>query len=162
VSTPSGWQSPKTNWQSADVPLPADLNRIEGNEYAIEQGTRTVDPGQAPSSNTGTLRQLLNWLPNRIKTIVGSTNWWDAPATTLAGAKAHADAAAPHSGHETPAGAQAKVNTHAAVKQTHGAALHPDGAHTGDGSGHRHRQRFLDQLGVRGAPVCVRVTAGRG
>jgi len=32
----------------------------------------------------------------------------------------HINAAAPHSGHETPAGAQAKVNTHASSKQTHG------------------------------------------
>ncbi|NLX81591.1 MAG: hypothetical protein GXZ03_08520, partial [Proteiniphilum sp.] len=35
-------------------------------------------------------------------------------------AKTHMDAAAPHSGHETPAGAQAKVNTHANSKQSHG------------------------------------------
>lgn len=88
---PTGYQTPKTDWQAADIPAAADLNRIEGNISAIETGERTVDPGQAPGGNTGTLRQLLDWLTNRIKAITGAANWYDAPATTLAVAKAHAD-----------------------------------------------------------------------
>ena len=89
------------------------------NDAAI--GTRTPDQSQAPASpGTGTLTQLVSWLANRIKTITGKTNWWDAPPTTLQAAKNHIDAAAPHSGHETPSGAQAKVDTHASSKQTHG------------------------------------------
>ena len=35
---PSGYNTPKTNWQSADVVLPTDMNRIEGNINAIETG----------------------------------------------------------------------------------------------------------------------------
>jgi len=80
------------------------------NDAAI--GSRTPDQSQAPASpGTGTLTQLISWLANRIKAITGKTNWWDAPPTTLQAAKNHIDAVAPHSGHETPAGSQAKANT---------------------------------------------------
>lgn len=84
-TAPSGFQTPKTNWQPADVVQPSDLNRIEGNINAIEAGTRTVDPSQAPSSNQGTLRQLLDWFANRIRAITGAANWYDAPPATLSG-----------------------------------------------------------------------------
>ena len=86
MSTPQGWQTPKTNWQSPDPVGLGDFNRIEGNAAAIETGDRTLDPAQAPSSNTGTLRQILSWFANRIKAIMGTTNWWDAPPVTLSGA----------------------------------------------------------------------------
>ena len=79
------------------------------NDAAI--GSRTPDQSQAPASpGTGTLTQLISWLANRIKAITGKTNWWDAPPTTLQAAKNHIDASAPHSGHETPSGAQAKAD----------------------------------------------------
>lgn len=120
-SSPTGYNTPKTNWQAADVVQPADMNRIEGNVQAIEMGSRTVDPAQAPSGITGTLRQFLDWFANRIRAILGTTNWHDAPPTTLTAAKTHIDAAAPHSGHETPTGAQAKVDAHAAGTNVHGA-----------------------------------------
>jgi len=128
-TAPSGFQTPKTNWQPADVVQASDLNRIEGNINAIEQGARTLDQAQAPAGNEGSLRQILSWLANRIRAITGMTNWYDAPPTTLTAAKSHIDAAAPHSGHETPAGAQAKaeaaagavraeLNTHKAERAT--------------------------------------------
>ena len=86
------------------------------NDAAI--GSRTPDQSQAPASpGTGTLTQLVSWLANRIKAITGKTNWWDAPPTTLQAAKTHMDAAAPHSGHETPAGAQAKAEAAAGAVQ---------------------------------------------
>jgi len=92
VSTaPQGWQNPKTNWQAADIVHPSDFNRIEGNIQAIESGSRTLDPSQVPSGNTGSLRQLLDWFVNRLKAITGATNWYDAPPMTLAGAKSHAE-----------------------------------------------------------------------
>ena len=79
------------------------------NDAAI--GSRTPNQSQAPASpGTGTLTQLISWLANRIKATTGKTNWWDAPPTTLQAAKNHIDAAAPHSGHETPSGAQEKAN----------------------------------------------------
>lgn len=89
---PSGYNTPKTNWQSADVVLPTDLNRIEGNINAIETGSRTIDPAQSPSGNSGSLRQWLDWFPNMIKKITGKTNWYDTPDTTLAAAKTHINA----------------------------------------------------------------------
>jgi len=94
---PSGYNTPKTNWQSADVVLPTDLNRIEGNINAIETGSRTIDPAQSPSGNSGSLRQWLDWFPNMIKKITGKTNWYDTPDTTLAAAKTHIDATSAHS-----------------------------------------------------------------
>lgn len=117
-TAPNGWQTPKTNWQSADVVAPSDMNRQEANANAIETGSRTLDPSQAPTGNTGTLRQFLDWFANRIRAIMGTASWYNAPPVTLSGAKSHIDAAAPHSGHETPSGAQAKVNTHASAKAT--------------------------------------------
>lgn len=82
-TAPSGWQNPKTNWVPPDVPLAPDFNRIEGNISAIETGTRSLDPAQAPSGNEGSLRQILSWLANRIKAITGKANWYEAPAITL-------------------------------------------------------------------------------
>ncbi len=99
MSTPQGWQTPKTNWDSKDPVGVSDLNRMEGNPLAIETGERTLDPEQAPTGNAGTLRQILSWFANRIKAIMGTANWWDAPPVTLKGAKEHIDAKAPHSGH---------------------------------------------------------------
>jgi hypothetical protein len=88
---PEGWAAPKTDWIPDDTVGHSDLNRWEGNSGAIETGERTLDPAQAPSSSKGSLRQILDWLANRIKAITGATNWYDAPATTLAAAKSHAD-----------------------------------------------------------------------
>ena len=84
-TAPSGFQTPKTNWQTADVVQASDLNRIESNINAIEQGARTLDQAQAPSGNAGSLRQILSWLANRIRAITGTTNWYDAPPATLSG-----------------------------------------------------------------------------
>ena len=88
---PSGWQAPRTSWQSADVPGAADFSRIESNTNAIEAGARTLDPALAPTSNTGTLRQILSWIANRIKAIMGTTTWYSAPPVTLSAAKGHID-----------------------------------------------------------------------
>jgi len=86
MSTPQGWQTPKTDWDSKDPVGVSDLNRMEGNPLAIETGDRTLDPAQAPTGNVGNLRQILSWFANRIKAIMGTTNWWDAPPMTLKGA----------------------------------------------------------------------------
>ena len=91
-TAPQGWQNPRTNWQAADIVHPSDFNRIEGNIQSIESGSRTLDPSQVPSGNTGSLRQLLDWFANRLKAITGESNWYDSPATTLAATKSHIDA----------------------------------------------------------------------
>lgn len=119
---PNGWQAPKTDWDLNTPITDTELNKMGNNTNAIETGSRNIDPAQTPTGLTGTLRNFLDWFANRIKAITGKTNWYDAPDTTLAGAKGHMDAAAPHSGHETPAGAQAKVDAHAILTNTaHGA-----------------------------------------
>jgi len=84
-------------------------------------GTRTVDQNIATvESNTGTLTQLLSWIVKHIKAIKGSVaNWYDAAASSISALRgdldSHTSSAAPHSGHETPAGAQAKVDAHAGL-----------------------------------------------
>src|SRR5690606_972688 len=91
-TAPQGWQNPKTNWQAADIVHPSDLNRIEGHIQAIESGSPTLTPSQVPPGNSGSLQQIVSGLANRISAITGATNWYDAPATTLAAAKSHIDA----------------------------------------------------------------------
>ena len=83
--------------------------------------TPTADPAQVPTGSAGKLSQWVSWITNRIKAITGGTNWYDSPATTLQAANTHHNAAAPHSGHETPAGAQSKVDTHANLATAHNA-----------------------------------------
>lgn len=133
---PEGWAAPKTDWIPDDTVGHSDLNRWEGNSGAIETGERTLDPAQAPSSNKGSLRQILDWLANRIKAITGATNWYDAPATTLAAAKSgldnaasHASAASPHSGHATTTA----LNNHAGANITSSNTVH--GIKQGSGNG---------------------------
>ncbi len=81
---PTGWETPKTDWGAEDQPGPSDVNRWESNPEATEEGDRTIDPTQTPSGNVGVLGRFLSWFANRIVAITGETNWWDAPARTLA------------------------------------------------------------------------------
>lgn len=61
-------------------------------------GSRTADPTQVPSGLSGTATQWVSWLTNRIRAITGATNWYDAPAITLAAAKTHTTSTTnPHS-----------------------------------------------------------------
>ena len=106
------WQTPKTNWASADVPAPSDFNRIEGNTAQLKTdldahkfapvldhpdgsvtdakiGSRTINDTSVPSGNTGTLTSLLGWLAYMIKAITGKSSWRTVPATTLEAAAAH-------------------------------------------------------------------------
>ena len=61
-------------------------------------GTRTVNPDLASPASTGTITQLLSWITGRIRAITGTANWFDTPATTLAGAATHqGNTSNPHS-----------------------------------------------------------------
>ena len=111
-----------TRWRDAaaltiaDIARTLDANGLKaGKATDAAIGPRTIDQSQTPSSDTGTLTELLGRIANRLVAVAGTANWKDAPPTNLAEVKAHMDAAAPHSGHETPSGAQAKVNAHAAL-----------------------------------------------
>lgn len=57
-TAPNGYNTPKTNWAAGNVPAASDFNRIEGNIYGVEEGSRTIDQAQTPSSNQGNLRQF--------------------------------------------------------------------------------------------------------
>lgn len=106
----------KTQWNPGGPPgISADnLNKIEeGIEAAhklIETDPHTPDQSDTAQAS-GTLLKLQNYWANMLRRILGTANWHDAPPTTLTAAKSHIDAAAPHSGHETPTGAQAKVDS---------------------------------------------------
>lgn len=76
----------------------------------------TIDPVPAPTGNVGGLRALLGWLANRIRAITGATNWWDAPATTLATAHTHHTAVAPVHGSTAAATANTMMQRDAAAR----------------------------------------------
>ncbi|AVX21586.1 hypothetical protein SAMN02745885_01665 [Carboxydocella sporoproducens DSM 16521] len=88
-SAPNNYQNPKTDWAAGNIPTASDFNRIEGNILAVEENARTIDPAQAPTGNSGSLRQFLDWLANRVRAITGKANWYDNPDITLASLAAH-------------------------------------------------------------------------
>ncbi len=78
----------------------------------------TADPALIPSGLTGKIQEWISWIANRIIAITGKANWYETPATTLEVANTHINLAAPHLGHETIEGAQAKVNALAGIGNT--------------------------------------------
>ncbi len=125
-----------------------DVNVFNQNSAKIDAAlTPTADPSQAPSGNgPGKLVQWISWLTNRIKAITGESNWHNTPATTLKVAKAHADAAAPHTGHETPDGALAKAVAAVAAHEN-AADPHEQYALYTDLNGHKDDTATLSTLG---------------
>lgn len=61
-------------------------------------------------ANQGTPNKLFSWLAKQVKAITGGATWSTAPPATLTDVEAHINALAPHVGHETPEGAQAKAD----------------------------------------------------
>jgi hypothetical protein len=83
--------------------IPVNDGAVTGNKIAdgaisdAKIGSRTVDQALATPGNVGTITQMLSWIVGRIKAITGATNWYSAPATTLATAAAHiASTSNPH------------------------------------------------------------------
>ncbi|MBT9156976.1 MAG: hypothetical protein DDT37_01979 [Firmicutes bacterium] len=100
--------------QPAGTAITADFTHVTGAAVAPDQALAP------PVSPSGTVRQLVSWLANRIRAITGAAGWWDAPATTLAAANAHYPATTGVHGVgastvESVAGAQSKVDTHVPV-----------------------------------------------
>lgn len=73
------------NVDSETLDVNADILRVKDAGISDAKiGNRTLTP-TTPSSNTGTLTELLSGIANRIQAIVGGSNWWSAPANSLNG-----------------------------------------------------------------------------
>jgi hypothetical protein len=107
------WQTPKTNWGAADVPLPDDFNRIEGNTQHLKDEVDSHKAENASTTAKGHV-QLNNTVTSTSTTQAATAN---AVKTVNDALTSHKAAAAPHSGHETPAGAQAKAEAAAGAVQ---------------------------------------------
>jgi len=83
MTEPDGWQNPKTDWVAGDSVDDDDLNRIEGNAEAIENGDRDID------GSSFSLRGFFTEVAERLKAITGKPSWTDAPDVTLEDADAH-------------------------------------------------------------------------
>ncbi|TCL35658.1 hypothetical protein EV210_111124 [Anaerospora hongkongensis] len=81
----------------------ATLDHPDNSVTDAKIGNRTITDTVTAAAGADTPTNLWSKLGNMVKQITGKTTWWTPPATTLEAAKAHADAAAPHSGH-APAG----------------------------------------------------------
>jgi hypothetical protein len=74
-------------------------------------GNRTIDQTQAPSTDTGLLTNILSWFANRIKVILGTSNWKDKPPATLQEVRNHIDNRSnPHSVTAAQTGALVSVD----------------------------------------------------
>lgn len=67
----------------------------DGAASDIKVGNRTIDQSLISTGHVGTLTQLFSWLANRLKAIMGTSNWFDNPAVSLATMAAHAARHAP-------------------------------------------------------------------
>lgn len=84
---------------ATDAPITLGTTGLTFSKIYPDERNRTISDTTAPTGDAGTPTTLLGWLANMIKSITGKSNWRTAPATTLEAAKAHIDAATPHSGH---------------------------------------------------------------
>lgn len=75
------------------------LDHPDGSVTDAKLGVRIIDDSLDPSGSTGMLGTLLGWLARMVRAITGEVSWRTMPATTLAAARQHADAVAPHPGH---------------------------------------------------------------
>lgn len=90
------WQTPKTNWGAADVPLPDDFNRIEGNVQELQNTKETPAGAQAKANSAeanaknyagnlvGSLSSLATTAKNNIVAAINEVyNWLNSIASTL-------------------------------------------------------------------------------
>lgn len=74
---------------AGDGPLISSTGLAAGAATDTVIGNRTADQTLAVPGNIGTLTQLLSWIAGRIKAVSGTTNWYDAPADTIANLSAN-------------------------------------------------------------------------
>jgi hypothetical protein len=119
------WKNPVTTWGQAGktVPGAGDFNRIEGNtqylkdevdSHKAEDASTTAKGHVQLSSSTSSTSTSLAATASAVKTVKD-----EAKAYT----DAHEQKAAPHSGHETPAGAQAKADAAETNAKSHANGL---------------------------------------
>jgi hypothetical protein len=101
------WENPVTTWGQAGktVPVAGDFNRIEGNTQYLKDEVDSHKAEDASTTAKGHV-QLNNTVTSTSTTQAATAN---AVKTVNDALTSHKAAAAPHSGHETPAGAQAKA-----------------------------------------------------
>ncbi|HWO57697.1 MAG TPA: tail fiber domain-containing protein [bacterium] len=121
-------------------------------------GNRTADPSLVPTGNTGTLTSFLSWFANRVKAVTGTTNWYDAPPTTLAATNTHINATNnPHATTAAQVGAMATSHPANAITgfgssaQALGSSQSPGTATTVSRSDHRHPYPTPAQIGAANA-----------
>jgi len=78
------WQTPKTDWQAADVVSKDDFNRIEGNIQEL-QNTKETPAGAQAKANTA-LNSAKQYTDQEVAEVSQALD-------------AHANASAPHAGH---------------------------------------------------------------
>ena len=83
MGAPTGWVAPKVDWATDNAPTATHFNNIEGNIYAAELGARTIDQTVVPADNATTLRVYIDEVAHQLDAIIGKTNWYDTPDTTL-------------------------------------------------------------------------------
>lgn len=80
----------------------------------VKIGDRTVSATTAPTNlGPGKLLDWLTWFVARFKAILGTTNWYDTPPTTLTAAKAHADST--NNPHNTTAAQVGAISTSTSI-----------------------------------------------
>ena len=97
----TGWILTTTGRIELDVtPLTFALKTGSSSATDAVIGSRTADPNTSVAYGlSGSVTQLFSWVLKYFKAITGKANPFDPPDMTLASAKAHVDATAPHSGH---------------------------------------------------------------
>lgn len=75
------------------------VHLLDGIVNDAKMGTRVIDDAIVTAySDTGTLTQIVSWFGKQLRAIIGSDDWHDTPATSLATAATHiASTANPHS-----------------------------------------------------------------
>ena len=113
------WQTPKTDWKAGDIPAASDFNRIEGDTLYLKDEVDSHKAEDASTTAKGHV-QLNNTVTSTSTTQAATAS---AVKTVNDALTSHKAAAAPHSGHETPAGAQAKANTAETNAKNHANSL---------------------------------------
>lgn len=74
----AGGQTEKNKFDNAVDTADAQIEQNKNGAQSL-----TVDDSSAPSTNSGTLKNILGWIANRLTAITGKSDWKTAPKRTL-------------------------------------------------------------------------------